>query len=869
MEKMKMEKMKSRHRPAHIPKATPKTGGWHLLIRMVALTVLPVWTSLPFLPGAALTSSVTAQAAQQNLNSWSSRGPWGAYVTNIAIAPSNPDILYVWTEYDVFKSTDGGGVWNHVGRADHSARYVSIDTFNPETLYVTPNAFPTAASKSTDGGASWNAIGPSDSPVAFLAMDPANPTTLYALDGKFRLSKSTDGGATWSRAGNGLPEHTGPRQILYAVLAVSPDNPQTLFAAFPTDIAENQGLYRSTDGGANWSRVGVGPFRNVAMLQLVVAEARPNVLYARTVEGCYRSTDYGVNWSAISLPNPLVGPLAIDPENAALVYVGTSDGGVFKSTDGGTSWTNANVGLHNSPVNKLMIDPRDTTKLYAATASGVFKSGDGGASWRDASSGVSARVGFLATPGAGVLLAVGWELFRSVDSGGTWERAGLPGLAHTCATDPNHPNLIYAFASTEGFLYKSTDGGASWSATPVDLRGVYLNTLAIAPSNPAILYASVYYDSYEEYAVIESTDGGASWARISKGLRNASRLVLDPVNPNTLYALAYTQCDVGGFYDYCSAAFKSTDGGVSWYESNSALPLGERDLEPTEINALAVDPENPRILYVALSNRTVYKSSDGGLTWKITGLKPKPGEEKSYHDNNLVLDPSDSKTLYVGYGNVVYKSTDGGATWVDISPDLPADLDILVLVIDPSGTSLHVGTNRGVFDYHLATPCAEPLSPANQSFESAGGPGVVEVAATDVCSWSVESLVDWIRVTSASGGAGRGKVNYFVSPNDSTAPRTGRVGIASRVLTITQAGLPVRIDRASVLGKKLFIVGENFDPGAVILLNGEPQLTKNDSLDPKTSLIGRKAGKKVKAGDKLQVRNPNGSLSAEFNFTGL
>ena len=122
-------------------------------------------------------------------------------------------------------------------------------------------------------------------------------------------------------------------------------------------------------------------------------------------------------------------------------------------------------------------------------------------------------------------------------------------------------------------------------------------------------------------------------------------------------------------------------------------------------------------------------------------------------------------------------------------------------------------------------------------------------------------------VTSASGGAGKGTVNYYVFTNDATAPRIGRVSIAGRVLTITQAGLPVRIDRASVSGKKLFIVGENFDPGAVILLNGEQQLTKNDPLNPKTSLIGKKAGKKIKAGDRLRVRNPNGSLSAEFIFT--
>ena len=279
------------------------------------------------------------------------------------MAPSNPDILYAWLENNVFKSTDGGASWNYAGRADYPARYVAIDTFNPETLYVKPNVFPSPASKSTDGGASWKDIGPPDTPVAVLAMDPANPTTLYTLDGNFRLSKSTDGGATWSRTANGLPEYSESGFAVYVVLAVSPDNSQTLYAASPRMKAEDQGLYRSTDGGANWSRVGVGPFRNLSMFQLVVAQASPNVLCASTFEGYFRSTDDGVNWSAFSVPNVTIASLAIDPGNVAVVYVGTSDGRVLKSTDRGTSWSEANVGLdsfsiYSPSIYRLVIDPR-------------------------------------------------------------------------------------------------------------------------------------------------------------------------------------------------------------------------------------------------------------------------------------------------------------------------------------------------------------------------------------------------------------------------------------------------------------------------------------------------------------------------------
>src|SRR5262249_1067366 len=134
--------------------------------------------------------------------------------------------------------------------------------------------------------------------------------------------------------------------------------------------------------------------------------------------------------------------------------------------------------------------------------------------------------------------------------------------------------------------------------------------------------------------------------------------------------------------------------------------------------------------------------------------------------------------------------------------------------------------------------------------------------------WTATSYATWVAITSGTS-SGNGSVNFSVEANTSTAPRTGTLSIAARAFTVTQAGLAVRITGASVTGKKLVVVGENFDTGAVILLNGGQQLTRNETANPKTTLIGKKAGKMTKPGDKLQVRNPNGSLSPEFTFTGL
>ncbi len=165
------------------------------------------------------------------------------------------------------------------------------------------------------------------------------------------------------------------------------------------------------------------------------------------------------------------------------------------------------------------------------------------------------------------------------------------------------------------------------------------------------------------------------------------------------------------------------------------------------------------------------------------------------------------------------------------------------------------------------TPCSESISPTSLSFDSGAGTGSVSVTAGGECRWIAYSNADWIGITSG-GSSGNGSVSFSVEANSSTAPRTGTLTIAARAFTVIQAGLPVRITSASLTGKKLFVVGENFDPGAVILLNSEEQKTRNDDANPKTTLIGKKAGKRIKPGDTLQVRNPNGTISQEFTFTG-
>ena len=163
------------------------------------------------------------------------------------------------------------------------------------------------------------------------------------------------------------------------------------------------------------------------------------------------------------------------------------------------------------------------------------------------------------------------------------------------------------------------------------------------------------------------------------------------------------------------------------------------------------------------------------------------------------------------------------------------------------------------------TGCTDSISPTSQSFEANGGTSSIEVNAANECNWTAACSASWISVISGNS-SGNGSVLFSIGVNTGTSPRRATIVIAARSFNVTQAGVPVRIIAASIAGKKLFVSGQNFDPGAVILLNDVDQVTLNDHQNPMTTLIGKKAGKKIKPGDRLQVRNPNGTHSQEFTF---
>ena len=320
---------------------------------------------------------------------------------------------------------------------------------------------------------------------------------------------------------------------------------------------------------------------------LAIDSKTPTTLYAVTCDrGVFKSTDGGASWNATGLTGVGVLALAIDPQTPTILYAGGTpndcgsglfieewfQGGVYKSTDGGSTW----VGLTGGYVTALAIDPQRPTTLYA----GEYWGG----------------------------------VFKSTDGGGTWSPTGAgPFMVNTLAIDPLSPNIIYAadaFVGDEGFtwyggVFKSTDGGATWTG----LASGDFGGLAIDPQTPTTLYAcGIWLIDWQTGAngVFESTDGGATWS--TSASYPSCSVVNDPQTPSTRYA------------GTASGVLKSTDGGTTWTAAStgltnilSAYRVGSR------VGPLAIDPLTSNTLYAGTAIG-VFKSSDGGASWSPTGL---------------------------------------------------------------------------------------------------------------------------------------------------------------------------------------------------------------------------------------------------------
>jgi LPXTG-motif cell wall-anchored protein len=651
----------------------------------------------------------TALPAWAGINQWTSNGPYGGFIEALAISPNYANDQTVFAgnlDGKVYKSTDGGATWTGVDLGI-SYQYVYSIAISPN--YATDHTVFAGGNqggvyKSTDGGASWTSV---NLPPSSVAISPNYVTdhTVFA-GGQGGVYKSTDGGASWTVVNSTIgsvaisPNYAMDHTVFasnslgvnkstdgganWAVVTTTVGS-VTISPNYATDHTvfgngnSQEGLYKSTDGGASWTLVTT----TVGFVTISPNYAMDHTVFGSgNQEGFYKSTDGGASWNAVDsgIPFPYIGTVAISPDYATdhTVFAGSDGAGVYKSTDGGASWTWATSGISNVYIGTVAISPNYATDhtVFAGSDGDVYKSTNGGASW-------------------------------NVFNLGTWFRP----YVYCIAISPNYVTDQTVFAGTDlGGIYKSTDGGATWASVdagiafqPYSSYYTYIYSIAISP-NYAIDQA--VFAGSSEGGVYKSTDGGTSWTAVNSGLPflNGASSIYNinsvAISPN--YAIDHTVfagSSVGGVY-------KSTDGGASWTVVNSgmAIPYAE---------SVAISPNyaTDRTVFAGNNNTNgifagdLYKSTDGGANWtKVTS-----GMSNTMIDS-IAISPSyaTDQTVFAGSNGGLYKSTNGGANWTAVNSGIP-NLAIKSMAIPPTYAMDHTvfaAMGNSVFSYTAGSATA-------------------------------------------------------------------------------------------------------------------------------------------------------------------
>jgi photosystem II stability/assembly factor-like uncharacterized protein len=504
--------------------------------------------------------------------------------------------------------------------------------------------------KSVDAGTSWTLA---NSLIIYnLAIDPSDSGTLYAATGLGPF-KSTDGGATWTRVITGLGPTPGGST---AAIAVDPQRPSTLF------FSDSNGLFRSPDGAPTWTAVNLR--RKGVRVIVVFDTGNSNVLYGGTSLGIFRSTNGGATWIASGLPGTNIRSLAVDPFTLGTVYAGSDElasAGVFKSADAAASWSRAESGLRAVSISALMFDSQRPATVYANTKfPRIIRSADGGHNWSDLTRGSLLAIDPL-DPST-LYANLGGKLSKSTDAGVHWQLAnkGLSnenqcGMLGPVTIDPRSTNIMYAGLRSQaglpgcqsgavGSVLRSIDAGASWSKLDSQPDGQGVVGLAIDPQGSAALYA------WNGMGLFQSIDSGGSWAHFLPG-NYVGALAIDPQNPSALY----TAQGIYGFCTETAKVFQSSDRGKTWSEADSGIPVmtlfGDIPSSMLAIHALVVDPHASGTVYAGTLSG-VFRTRDNGASWTSVndGLT-------NHNVKALTFDPNDSNTLYAGTDSGVFVIT--------------------------------------------------------------------------------------------------------------------------------------------------------------------------------------------------------------------
>ncbi|MFI2371322.1 WD40/YVTN/BNR-like repeat-containing protein [Streptomyces sp. NPDC018833] len=656
------------------------------------------------LPGQPIPRHAHADAAAQARLLPTAGGRWrpigptniGGRIVSLALDPQRADTVYAAAASGgVWRSTDAGQTFESVWPDDWTQAMGAVATAPDGTLYAgTGEPNPGGGSityegtglyRSTDGGKRWHPIGLRDSgAISAITVDPAHPRRIYVAaagslyngGGDRGVYRSDDGGDTWRRILNGSNEFTGATEVfvqgstLYAVMW---DHRRT--PGLRTYGGTGSGVFRSTDEGKTWQRLGgglpaAGP--QVGRIGLAVAGERLYAIVSRTsgpFEGFYTSTDGGDTWSRTPADKSLTdsqssfgwwfGKVWIDPEDARHLHVAGVP--LMTTKDAGATWTYDDTSIHVDH-HAMVWDPRRPGRVYLGNDGGVYRSdtgGDGG--WVKARHEPYTQLYSAAiTPQDTSRISGGAQDNGSLRSwGGDGFNEYLGGDGEENLIDPTDRNTVFA-CYQYGNCFRSTDGGDTltyFADRTTFKRRNWFTPVVLDPRNPKIVY-------YGAEVLNRSTDGGVTWQAISPDLSGGP-------GPDPIYTNYGTITSVAPAGDG-RTVYAGTDDGRVWVTRN----LGASWTKLTEglpwVTRVAVDPADPDRVYTTHSAYRagsglahVYGSTDGGRHWHdLSGNLPDAPV------NDLVI--GRGKVLYAGTDQGVFLSPSGGRQWFRLGRGMPA-----------------------------------------------------------------------------------------------------------------------------------------------------------------------------------------------------
>jgi photosystem II stability/assembly factor-like uncharacterized protein len=618
----------------------------------------------------------------------------------IAVAESDPNVIYVGTgeaclrgdiSYGngVYKSVDAGKTWAHIGLEDsrHIAKVI-VDPHNPDVVFVAalghaygPNS-ERGVFRSHDGGKTWEKVLYKDDKTGAidLTFDPNNAHILYAALYEVSrtpygltsggpgsgLYKSSDGGTTWMRLeGNGLP-----KGILGRIgIAVSRADSDRVYAQIE---AEEGGLYRSDDAGEKWMKINDDHrFRQRAWYFTHVFADPKNVdtVYELNT-GLFRSTDGGKSFSPTGAPHGDHHGLWIDPTNP-LRMINGNDGGATVTNNGGKNWTRQD----SQPTAQFYHVATDTRFPYfvygaqqdnstVAIASASEFGAIDRADWYPVGGGESGYV-VPYPPDPDIVYAGSYDGLITRYNRLTWQEqdinpwpenpmgAGAAELKHRfqwtapIAISPHDPNVLYHGAEV---LFKSTDGGMTWSAISPDLTRndkskqgssggpltqdntsvEYYDTIFAIAESP-ITRGEIWVGS-DDGLVHLTLDGGKTWSDMTpKSMPEWSMVSLIEASPHDA-ASAYLAIDRHRLDDMKPYIYKTGDFGKTWTAITNGIPEG------AYVHAAREDPKRKGLLYAGTESG-VYVSFDDGALWQSLQLEmpTSPIHDLTVKDDDLVV----------------------------------------------------------------------------------------------------------------------------------------------------------------------------------------------------------------------------------------